>query len=181
MKISVFEIEEWEQQAFRDLADAHDVRFEAGPLDAELATAHSDADVVSTFLYSDLGADVLDRFDGLGLVTGRSTGVDHFDADWCQANGVGVANVPDYGSNRHTIRIARGFGMDVVAFDVEPDEALARELTFRWLDMDLLGMRNVPITPHTGFDTREAVERILATTKDNILAYAHGEARNRVA
>lgn len=45
----------------------------------------------------------------------------------------------------------------------------------------LLRMRNVYITPHNAFNTREAVERILASTLDNIRSFARGEPRNVVS
>jgi len=181
---------------------------------------------------------------------------------------------------RHAARIARGFGMEVLAFDVEPDEAAAREIGFRYVDLDallrrsdvislhvpggertrhliarpqfaamkdgavlintargsvveiralmealasgklraagldvlpeepvireeaellravftrehdletlladhvLLRLRNVIITPHSAFNTREAVQRILDTTHENIRAFIAGEASNLVA
>lgn len=36
----------------------------------------------------------------------------------------------------HMIRIAKGFGMEVIAFDVYPNEALARELGFSYVSQD---------------------------------------------
>lgn len=332
MKLSVFEVQGWERDAFDRMADDHELRFEPGPLDLNLVADHADADAVSTFIYSDLGADVLDAFDRLGLVATRSTGVDHIDIDWCRAHDVTVSNVPTYGTHtvaehvfalllalshrivdaaertrlgdfsqtglqgfdlrgrtmgvigtgeigQHTIRIARGFGMEVVAFDVQPQEGLADELGMRFLAMDellaiadvvslhvpggekthhmigeeqfqamkpgtvlintsrggvvdtqallaalsdgtvaaagldvveeepvlreeaellhavitrdrdletllsahvLLRLQNVLITPHSAFNTREAVQRILDTTFENIDAFAAGEPRNVV-
>jgi D-lactate dehydrogenase len=38
----------------------------------------------------------------------------------------------------------------------------------------------VVITPHNAFNTREAIQRILATTVDNIDAYVQGEPQNIV-
>jgi len=38
----------------------------------------------------------------------------------------------------------------------------------------LLKMENVILTPHMGFDSIEAVERILQTTVENILAFDKG-------
>lgn len=180
---------------------------------------------------------------------------------------------------RRTARIARGFGMRVLAYDVRPDEAAARELGFRYVtlpellreadvvslhvpgdrstqgliserefammkrgavvintargnvldvkallhaladgtvaaagldvlpeepvireeaellrsfftrrhdletllaDHVLLHMRSVVITPHSAFNTREAVQRILHTTVDNIEAFLRGEPENLV-
>jgi D-lactate dehydrogenase len=45
----------------------------------------------------------------------------------------------------------------------------------------LLRLRNVIITPHSAFNTREAVERILHTTVENIISFMKGEAGNVVA
>jgi D-lactate dehydrogenase len=45
-------------------------------------------------------------------------------------------------------------------------------------DHVLLRMRNVIITPHSAFYTREAVQRILDTTRANIAAFIAGEPQN---
>jgi len=180
---------------------------------------------------------------------------------------------------RHAVRIARGFGMNVVAYDVQPDQALAEQLGFLYSDLEtvlaaadvvsihvpatpatrnmisfaqfecmkdgvvlintargsvvdvramiealatgklaaagldvlpeeptireeaellhtifrkehdlealladhlLLRLRNVYITPHSAFNTREAVQRILSTTVENILAFTRGTPQNVV-
>jgi D-lactate dehydrogenase len=47
-------------------------------------------------------------------------------------------------------------------------------------DHILLRLRNVIITPHSAFNTCEAVGRILATTTDNITAFAQGAPQNIV-
>jgi len=44
----------------------------------------------------------------------------------------------------------------------------------------LLRLRNVIITPHSAFNTREAVERILNTTVENIISFINGEPKNIV-
>jgi D-lactate dehydrogenase len=179
----------------------------------------------------------------------------------------------------HAARIAKGYGMEVVGFDVEPDHDLAERIGFRYVDMDellassdvvslhvpgsektkhlisddafakmkdgtvlintargpvvdvdallralasgkvkaagldvlpeepvvreeaellrqrfdrrhnletlladhiLLRMKNVVITPHSAFNTREAVQRILDTTHHNIVTFVRGEADNIV-
>lgn len=189
MKISVFEAETWERETFQHLADRHDIRFEAEPLDRHLAPEHADA--ISTFIYSSLDAGVLSSFDDLKLVATRSTGFDHIDTHWCQQHAVTITNVPTYGDNtvaehvfalllalghhvveaadrtrrgdfsqtglqgidlrgrtmgvigtgdigQHTVRIANGFGMHVLASDIHPSPELARRLEFRYVEMDEL-------------------------------------------
>lgn len=45
----------------------------------------------------------------------------------------------------------------------------------------LLRLRNVIITPHSAFNTREALERILSTTVGNIVSFSRGELKNVVS
>lgn len=47
-------------------------------------------------------------------------------------------------------------------------------------DHVLLRLRNVYITPHSAFNTREAVERIIAITVENIRAFVSGQPQNVV-
>ncbi len=81
-----------------------------------------------------------------------------------------------------------------VGLDVLPEEPTIREeaellrsivkkksLDVLLADHILLRLRNVIITPHSAFNTREAVQRILDTTVDNIAAFANGERKNMVA
>ncbi len=99
MKIAVFETEEWEETACLRLQPEHSVSCTRDPLDVATAAAHADAEIVSTFVNSKLGADVLGQFPQLKLIATRSTGYDHIDLAWCAAHGVAVANVPDYGDS----------------------------------------------------------------------------------
>ncbi|MCF7989550.1 MAG: hypothetical protein K9M02_03815 [Thiohalocapsa sp.] len=45
----------------------------------------------------------------------------------------------------------------------------------------LTHMRNVIVTPHSAFYTREAVQRILDVTVENLRRYAQGDPRNIAA
>jgi D-lactate dehydrogenase len=332
MRIVAFEVEPWEHGCFDQVREDHDVKILSEPLGHENAQEHADADVVSTFIYSDLGRKVLKRLDGLQMIATRSTGYDHIAMDYCRERQVTVCNVPSYGTNtvaehafgllltlshrldqaidrtrkgdfsprglqgfdlhgktlgvigagdigKAAIRIGKGFGMEVLAFDVAEDEKAARELGFRYVDMTdllaqadvitlhvpgspktrhliaadefakmkdgvvlintargrvvdiqalvraiakkkvagagldvlpeepvireeaellrsvyerqhdlealladhvLLRLRNVVVTPHSAFNTREAVHQILETTCENILAFAKGQPQNTV-
>lgn len=201
-------------------------------------------------------------------------GLEGFDLAQKTIGVIGTGNI-----GRHVIRIAKGFEMRVLAFDARPDQALARKLEFRYVDLDellsvsdvitlhvpslpetrhllsseafkqmkegaviintargdlidtraliqalnsgrlaaagldvlpdepmireeaelicsifcnqhdlrdlvanhvLLQMRNVIVTPHSAFNTREAVDRITTTTIKNIEAFLHGTPKNLV-
>ncbi len=84
--------------------------------------------------------------------------------------------------------------LSAAGLDVLPEEPTIREeaellssffrkthdMSTLLADHILLRMRNVYITPHNAFNTREAVERILDTTVSNINAYIFGHPRNTV-
>lgn len=190
---------------------------------------------------------------------------------------LGVVGTGDIG--KEVVRIANGFGMNVLGFDVKPDEEAARALSFRYVDLTtllresdvvtlhvpssptthhllsdeqfaamkegvvlintargdvvdvqalaralaegkvsaagldvlpaepiireeaellrsvyerrhdlstlladevLVRMRNVVVTPHSAFNTREAVQRILDVTVGNIRSFAAGHPQNQV-
>ena len=333
MKIVVFEVEEWEQGAFDSLQEDHEIEFVAEKLSGENADVYANAEIISTFIYSNLSAQVLANFKHLNLIATRSTGFDHIDREYCRGNDIAICNVPIYGSHTvaehvfgllltishhlveaidrtrrgdfslkgltgfdlrgktfgvigtgdigaSVIEIARGFGMHVVAYDTKPQDDLADKYGFHYVSLDdllscadiislhipankktyhfiaqdqfakmkegvilintargniidiqalvraiavgkvlavgldvlpeepvireeaellrsatqeeynkatlladhiLLRLRNVVITPHSAFNTREAIQRILDTTVENISAFTLGQPQNVVS
>jgi len=333
MKIVVFETEPWEQKAFDELKENHEVILLDDKLTAENAPEYANADVVSTFIYSNLNENVLKQFTNLKMIATRSTGFDHIPLNYCQNKNIVVANVPEYGDStvaehvfglllaishnlveavdrtrrgdfslrglrgfdlqgktlgvigtgsigQYVIQIAHGFNMNVIAYDVKPNQELAEKLGFEYLSLDdllsssdiltlhipankhtyhlisddaftkmkdgivlintsrgsivhiealaralstgkvaaagldvlpeeptireesellrsffheqhnlqtllaghvLLRLRNVIITPHNAFYTKEAIWRILNTTVDNIHSFLEGKPQNVVS
>lgn len=208
MRIAVFETEKREEPAFERLRTGHNLRLMKEPLQAGNADEFSGAEIVSTFIYSKLDRDVLERLPALKMIATRSTGFDHIDTAYCAQRDVIVCNVPTYGENtvaehvfalllalshrlieavervrvgrfspeglrgfdlegktlgvvgtgnigRHVIRIANGFGMKVIAYDVARDHAFAEAHDFSYVDLEeLLSSSDVitlhvPATPET--------------------------------
>ena len=326
--IACFEIEDWESKNLQKLCGGIDLSLIAGTLNADNCAAYESAEIISSFIYSDLRRPVLEKFKNLKLIATRSTGTDHIDLDYCNAHGIAVANVPAYGEHTvaehvfalllalsrhipeavgrtktgnfsfqglrgfdlhgktmgligagaiglHTARIAQGFGMNVLCYDIHPDKdagfpyvdfdtilsesdiislhvpgtpqtrhmlsekefaamkdgvvlintargpvidvkALLRalqsgkvsaagldvlpeepfireeaellresfpqkhDLETLLADYALLHHKNVIVTPHSGFYTKEAIEKILLTTSENILSYQAGRPLNIV-
>ena len=117
MKVAVFETEEWEHQACLRLQPTHVVSCTRDPLNERTAGAHADAETVSTFINSNLAADVLARFPQLKLVATRSTGYDHIDLAYCAAHDITVCNVPDYGDStvaEHVFALLLGIARHLV-------------------------------------------------------------------
>ena len=201
MKIVIFETEPRETSAFDALKRGHELVLTGQSLRADNAAQYADAEIVSTFVYSKLSRDVLEKLAALKLIATRSTGYDHIDTHYCAERGIIVSNVPTYGENtvaehvfallltishrlreamerarsgrftpeglegfdlqgktlgvigtgnigRHVIRIARGFDMKVLGFDVNPNSQLAAELGFRYASMDELLTGSDIVTLH---------------------------------
>ena len=201
MNIAIFEFEPRERPAFDVLRHAHDVVSTEKPLTTENANQFAGAEIISTFIYSKLEANVLEQLPILKLIATRSTGYDHIDARYCLERGIKVSNVPTYGENtvaehvfalllaishrlreamerarsgrfspeglegfdldgktvgvigtghigRHVIRIARGFGMQVLAFDARPAPELAPQLGFQYVSLDDLLAKSDIVTLH---------------------------------
>lgn len=207
MNIAVFEAEPWEQEIYQSLPPGSTVVFRQESLDESNAGRYADAEVVSTFIYSNLNSRVLAQLPKLKLIATRSTGYDHIAVDYCREKGIRVSNVPDYGSctvaehvfgliltiSHHlieaidrtrkgdfsiqglkgfdlhgkvlgvigtgaigmcVIRIARGFSMEVRAFDLRPREEAARQMGFSYHSMeDVLKGADV-ITLHVPFSEK---------------------------
>lgn len=83
-----------------------------------------------------------------------------------------------------------GAGLDVLPEEptIREEAELLRSVYMRRHNLEtlladhvLLHLRNVVITPHSAFNTREAMQRILVTTRANIDAFLEGKALNLVA
>ena len=77
-----------------------ELRVQAEPVrDGAAAGLGPGVAVLSVFVGSRVGDEVLAACPDLRLVATRSTGFDHVDLAACAARGVAVANVPSYGDN----------------------------------------------------------------------------------
>ncbi len=68
-------------------------------LTAENADNFKDAEIISTFIYSKIDKNVLDKLLSLKLIATRSTGFDHIDIAVCREKDIKISNVPEYGTN----------------------------------------------------------------------------------
>ncbi|MEF8794139.1 hydroxyacid dehydrogenase [Thiohalorhabdus sp.] len=201
MRIAVFELEPWEQTAFRELEGAHTVTYHTDPLGPDNAGEFADVEAVSPFIYSQLDADTLAALPNLRCIATRSTGNDHIDLEACRERGITVCNVPSYGENTvaehvfgllltishnlteaidrtrrgdfspkglrgfdlrgrtlgvvgtgaiggHVVEIASGFGMPVLAYDLHPDAQLAERDGVDYVELDELLAGSDVITLH---------------------------------
>ena len=176
MKVAVFETEEWEHQACLRLEPAHAVSCTREPLDKRTAAAHAQADVVSTFVNSKLGAEVLAQFPDLKLIATRSTGYDHIDLDWCAANGVTVANVPDYGDStvaEHAFALLLAVARNLVEAVERQGQCAGTAVAFD-LDADRAAVERRRRQRHA--EMSPSLDRLTVDGNDPLDVYAHAHA-----
>jgi D-lactate dehydrogenase len=106
MKIVFVETEDDEQPFFAESLEGHEVEF----VD-HIGDVPRDAEIVSVFVNSRVGAEFLRRHPKLRLVASRSSAVDHLDLKAARRRGVVLAHVPDYGAAtvaEHTFALILG-------------------------------------------------------------------------
>ncbi len=99
MKIAFFETQIWEKEFLEKNLKGHKIKFISEPLNENNLEIVKDFEVISVFIYSKVGKNVLDKMKKLKLVTTRSMGFDHIDIKECKKRKVRVCNVPAYGEN----------------------------------------------------------------------------------
>ena len=210
MKASFFEVEDWEEEYFKENLNASglNLKFYNSHLTQELIEEADDSEILVVFIYSQLTGEVLKKFTKLKLIATMSTGTEHIDLEYCKKNGITVASVPSYGENTvaehafslllaisrkiiesvertrkgdfsleglrgfdlkgktigvvgtgkigyHVIKIAKGFEMNIIAYDVNKNTELAERMGFSYVEIDELFEKsdvitfNVPLSPST--------------------------------
>lgn len=94
MKICFAETEPSDREFFEQKIRSHELYFCPTLADLEV-----EPDILSTFIYSPIDADLLDAHPGIKLIATRSTTFDHIDLKACGERGVTVCNVCSYGDN----------------------------------------------------------------------------------
>lgn len=201
MKIKIFEFDTHEEKCFQEFLNKNEVECVSEALSKQNAGRHQEAEIISTFIYSDMSGEVLQKLPELKLIATRSTGYDHIDLEYCRKKNIKVCNVPSYAENtvaehvfallltisrrmidavdrtrkgdfstrglqgfdltgktlgvigtgdigEHVIRIAGGFGMRVLAYDVKPRRELEDTLNFLYTEFEDLLEKSDVVTLH---------------------------------
>lgn len=96
MNIVFFELQPWEvRQLKKQFPNAI---FTRDKLTAENVDEYTEAEIISTFIYSSVSRAILNKLTKLKCIATRSTGYDHIDVSAAIEKNVIVTNVPEYGS-----------------------------------------------------------------------------------
>ncbi|MEO7714914.1 MAG: NAD(P)-dependent oxidoreductase [Capsulimonas sp.] len=202
MSIYFFETDAQQQRYLTERLPNETLNFNTEPLKtAAQAREIADAEIVSPFVHSHIGADVIDALPNLKMIATRSTGFDHINTPSAESRGIPVSNVPTYGENtvaehtfalilalsrnlhkayvqtsagnfsrvglqgfdllgktlgivgvggvgRFVAQIARGFGMNVIAYDPAEDMEKAARFGYTYTTLDDLIARSDVVSLH---------------------------------
>jgi D-lactate dehydrogenase len=98
VKISIFEVEKWEEDFLKkSLRTSDELLFFNHPLNLEDIDSIRDTDAIIVFIYSSITKEVLDSLPNLKFIATMSTGFDHIDLSVCKEKNIIVSNVSGYG------------------------------------------------------------------------------------
>lgn len=96
MGLVFFELQEWEEETLKE--NFPDATFSQEKLTFENVDNFKNAAIISTFIYSDLTKEVMDKLPNLKFIATRSTGYDHIDINAAKSKNIIVSNIPEYGT-----------------------------------------------------------------------------------
>lgn len=116
-KVTFFEIEDWEKEQIQKLLPNSQLLFTKTKAHEEKNQEFLNTAIISTFIYSALNKETLNRFPKLRLIATRSTGYDHIDLNYCKDKNITVANVPSYGEHavaEHTFALILAISRKII-------------------------------------------------------------------
>lgn len=221
MNLVFFEVASWEKDLLKE--SFPEAQLIKEKLNLENVDQFSSAEIISSFVYSQLTQEVLEKMPNLKFIATRSTGFDHIDLDYCRQKGILVANVPEYGSRtvaEHTfaliltltkkiyqsinqaknfdfnhsnirgidllgktlgiigfgrigkevLKIAKGFGMQILVYNRTIDWKLEEEMGFKYSDLKNLLNQSDIVSLHLPYNPQ--THHII--NKDNIEEFKKG-------
>jgi len=99
VKISFFEIQDWEIPILKKALQGNILQFSKKPLTLANVKDCIDSDAVSVFIYSKIDKEIISKLPNLKFITTRSMGFDHIDLESCRKAKIKVATAPHYGDN----------------------------------------------------------------------------------
>ena len=100
MKISFFEIQDWEIPILKKALQGNILQFSKKPLTLANVKDCIDSDAVSVFIYSKIDKEIISKLPNLKFITTRSMGFDHIDLESCRKAKIKVATAPHYGDQQ---------------------------------------------------------------------------------
>lgn len=116
-RVVFFEVEDWEEEYFRDHLQGTDLKFFPHRLSRHNIHEAEGATHLASFVYSDLKAGTLDQLRSLKGIATMSVGTNHIDLRVAKERNITVCNVPAYGPNtvaEHAIALLLALSRNIV-------------------------------------------------------------------
>lgn len=98
-KVLFFYNEDWEKDYFESRFNSDsEVDYKKGNVQDYSDISDDEVEIISVFVGSKIGVEMMNRFSNLKYIITRSTGFDHIDLVEAKKRGIQVSNVPAYGS-----------------------------------------------------------------------------------
>lgn len=135
MKIYCFDIQPWDEKYINAHFKNLDYKMVAEPLTLENVKQYKDAEIISIFLNTHVGQEIIDNLPKLKFIATRTTGYDNIDLTAAHARNILVSNVPFYGENT----VAEfAFGL-ILALSRKIIKAYERARSFNFSCTNLMG------------------------------------------
>src|SRR3989344_601685 len=99
MRITFFELEEWEKVYVEGHLPGFACQFYDKPLTLENTAGVKECPILAVFVHSAVDKETIAALPDLRYLTTMSTGFDHIDLEACKQRGIAVSNGPAYGDN----------------------------------------------------------------------------------
>jgi len=87
-KVVLFEVEDWEKRYIESALSEYQPVLTEEKLEDSTVSKYQDAETISTFIYSTLTKEILDKLPNLKFIATRSMGFDHIDTSACKERGL---------------------------------------------------------------------------------------------
>lgn len=117
-RVVFFEVDKQEEEYFRDHLHGFDLTFHGHRLTPNTISDAEGADIISSFIYSDLKARTLDLLRDLKGIATMSVGTNHIDMELAKERQITVCNVPAYGANtvaEHTVALLLALSRQIIS------------------------------------------------------------------
>ncbi len=99
MKIVFSEVDQEDKSYIKSKLRGHKLVFIDEPLTKNNIRKYNDAEIIASFVNSELNEEIIKQLPNLKYITTMSTGFDYIDLDICKKRKIKVSNVPTYGMN----------------------------------------------------------------------------------
>ena len=153
MKITFFEVQDWEKEALSRAFPEATLLADKLNNNTDITDKLQGVEIISTFINSEVNGTVMQKIPSLKFIVTRSTGFDHIDVPFARSKSIIVSNVPEYGSNtvaEHTFALILSLSRKIYqsvsqSKNLNFDHSLIRGVDLNGKTIGILGLGKIGI------------------------------------